>query len=152
MCTINDDSRFYEDSAALVGTTEVAITVELNLQGIQGHQSQAVFCVAWNIKVKRYRWILRSAWRGRGRVSPQTRRNYGKCGNRQTMNKSNTEVILSPRWDTAKQAMKRQLVQKGACKMEEHTRMVNAVGMKKHWRWHNWKGAWKGWPIWQHRA
>lgn len=28
---------------------------------------------------------------------PQTRRNCGKCGNRQTMNKSNTEVILSPR-------------------------------------------------------
>lgn len=43
MCTLNDDSRFYEDSAALVGTTEVAITVDLNLQGIQGHQSQAVF-------------------------------------------------------------------------------------------------------------
>lgn len=35
--------------------------------------------------------------KGRGRVSPQTRRNCGKCGNRQTMNKSNTEVILSPR-------------------------------------------------------
>jgi len=48
-------------------------------------------------------------------------------------------VISKPRWRTARQRAKRELIQKELRDMEE-ARIVKAMGMKKQGSWLNWQG------------
>ena len=50
-------------------------------------------------------------------------------------------VTSTARWGTASEEERRKLVQREVRTMEEHTRMIRAVGMKKQGSWLNWEGA-----------
>ncbi|XP_076109046.1 uncharacterized protein LOC143077044 [Mytilus galloprovincialis] len=50
-------------------------------------------------------------------------------------------MTTKPRWDTANEKGRRELVQQEIRQMEEESRNVKAVGMKQQGSWLNWQGA-----------
>ncbi|XP_062585203.1 uncharacterized protein LOC134246874 [Saccostrea cucullata] len=71
----------------------------------------------------------------------ESRLRHSDIVGRLAIGKQGLDVTPTARWGTASVEERRSLVQREVCAMEEDSRMVKAVGMKKQGSWVNWENA-----------